>query len=152
MLINKKTGISTYIDISKTISIISSELSSYLADEIEELNVSSYQFRDGMNNALSFIFSGLINKKESILAYPDTIPGFTVMVFKKENIESEKKVNQDLFDDFDESGALNSVFSRFMGKNSNKVLVIENTDIIFAMFPVADTKKNLKDLGLYITF
>lgn len=93
MLISKKTGLTTFKDTSKVISLISVDLSHYLSEEIEELNVSSYLFRDGLNNALSFVFNSLQSKKENILVYPDTIPGFTVMVFKKEDIIIDSELN-----------------------------------------------------------
>lgn len=143
-------------DLQKLIQQISTELSNYLAEEIEELNVSSYLFRDGLNRALSFVIESALEKKESILVYPESIPGFTLMMFKKNpviKLKSELKVESvNNIKELSEQNAMNTVLSNFMAKNDNRVLVIENDDIVFALFPVSDTKKNLKELDLYITY
>lgn len=153
---SKITGIDTKIDLQKTVHLIASELSSYLAEEVEELNVSSYLFRDGLARAINYTLTSALERNESILVYPESLPGFTLMLFKKQLVtssgvtEESKEVSE--LKSISEKNALNCVLESFMAKNDNKVLVIENNDILFALFPVSDTKKNLKELDLYITY
>lgn len=47
---------------------------------------------------------------------------------------------------------LDNVISRFFNKNQQKVILLETDDMLFSLFPVADTEKNLKEMELYITF
>jgi regulator of extracellular matrix RemA (YlzA/DUF370 family) len=83
------------------------------------------------------------------------VPGFTLMVFKKVVVTQDTTlvdIERSPVKEVKEAEVLDSVISRFFGKNNQKVLIIENNDIIFALFPVADTRKNLRDLELYVTF
>lgn len=131
------------------------DISIFLGEEIEELNVSSHVFRSGMERSLSRIMNALVKQSQPVVIFPDSVPGFTLMVFKKTVIPQNVELlntQRNPAKEVREAELLDSVISRFFNKNNQKVLIIENTDVIFALFPVADTRKNLRDLELYVTF
>ena len=145
----------TFDDIQKTSSMLSNDISIFLGEEIEELNVSAYNFRVGMERSISRVMNSIVKQEQTILVYPDSIPGFTLMVFKKKIVNtliSPINVERNPVKEMNEAKILDGVISRFFSKNQQKVLMIENNDIIFALFPVSDTRKNLKELELYITY
>jgi len=153
--IKKQNNFSTFENLNKTVSFLANDISVFLGEELEELNISSYVFRNSIERALSKVLNSLIKQEQPIVIFPDSIPGFTLMVFKKvilnKNVDPIN-IKRNPTKEIEEAKILDSVISRFFSKNHQKVLVIENSDIIFALFPVADTRKNLKELGLYITF
>lgn len=155
-LIHKGNEMSSFDDIQKTAFYLSNDICLFLGELIEELNVSSYVFRTGMERSLVRVLNSLFHKKEQVVVYPDSIPGFTLMVFKKgETVNSEAKkafLPRSPVDEVKEFDLMEKVINKFFVKNNQKVLVIENKDLTFALFPVADTKKNLKAMELYITF
>ena len=71
-----------------------------------------------------------------------------VEIVQTEGVLVERNANQEMA----EFSVLNSVMNRHFSKNKQKILLIENDDLLFALFPVADTRKNLKELDLYITY
>lgn len=153
--VKKLNNFSTFENLSKTISFLSNDISIFLGEEIEDLNVSSYVFRSGVDRALSRIMNSLVKQEQAVVIFPDSVPGFTLMVFRKIAIPVNVNlinVDRNPAKEVKEAEVLDSVISRFFNKNHQKVLIIENTDIIFALFPVADTRKNLRDLEMYVTF
>lgn len=154
-LVKKQNNFSTFDDLSKTVSFLANDISVFLGEELEELNVSSYAFRAGVERALSRVLNSLVKQEQPIVIFPDSVPGFTLMVFKKVVIDKNilpVEIERNPVKEMKEAQLLDNVISRFFNKNHQKVLIIENSDVIFALFPVADTRKNLKELELYITF
>lgn len=156
-LIRKGNGMSSFDDMQKTAFYLANDICIFLGELIEELNVSSYIFRTGMERSLVRVLNSLVHKKEPIVMYPDSIPGFTLMVFRKPDLiepdNSEKAfLPRSPVDEVKEFELIEKVINKFFVKNNQQVLVIENNDLTFALFPVSDTKRNLKAMELYITF
>jgi len=154
-IIKKINNINSFDDIDTTAYQLAKEISKYLSDEIEELNVYSHIFRDGMEKCFCRVINTLQKQPQSVVIFPDSIPGFTMMVFKKTIMKKTNHPNtKDHTKEFisNELNLLESIMNRFFVKNSQKILLIENNDFLFAMFPVADAKKYLKEMGLYILF
>ena len=156
--IKKENKFDTFADLAETTKMLSSDISKFLSDELDELNISSYLFRNGMDRCLGRMLTALIRNTHPVVIFPDSVPGFTMMVFKKPHFVNNRnetpavKPKRNPVEELNQSQAIDSVVGKFFDKNKQKVLIIENKDIIFALFPVADTKKNLKDMDLYITF
>lgn len=154
-VIKKENKLNTFADIQKTANTLSQDIAEFLGDEIEELNVYSHLFRSGLERNLLRVLSALYKQNQPVVIYPDSIPGFTMMAFKKtvpESTPQDVKIPRNPIEEVKESQVLDSVINRFFNKNQQKVMLIENEDILFALFPVADTRKNLKEMELYITF
>lgn len=154
-LVKKQNPFSSFEDLSKTASYLSNDISVFLAEEIDELNISSYTFRSGMERSLMRVLNSLVKQPQPVVIFPDSVPGFTMMTFRKSQLPEDvetAKVERNPVKEVRESQVLDNVINRFFAKNQQKVLLIENADVIFALFPVADTRKNLRDMELYITF
>lgn len=154
-LVKKQNKISTFENLNKTVSFLANDIAIFLGEELDELNVSSHIFRTGMERALSRVVGSLVKQVQPVVIFPDSVPGFTLMVFRKtempENVIAPN-IERSPLKEIKEAQVLDSVISRFFNKNQQKVLMIENEDVIFALFPVADTRKNLKEMELYITY
>ena len=154
-IIKKKSEIKSFADLNKTASFLAHDISSFLSEEIDELNVYSYIFRSGMERCLMRMLHSLEKQTQPVVIFPDSIPGFTIMVFKKsiETVEIESpKEKRNPVEEVKEMQVLDNVINRFFNKNQDKVILLETEDILFALFPVADTRKTLKAMELYITF
>jgi hypothetical protein len=156
-IIKKENNFNTFDNLHKTASVLAQDIANFLGEEIEELNVFSHLFKSGLERNLLRVLSSLYKQPQSIVIFPDSIPGFTVMVFKKTAPETQEflndvKISRNPTEEIKESQALDSVINNFFTKNKQKIMLIENEDILFALFPVADTRKNLKEMELYITF
>lgn len=81
--VKKLNNFSTFENLSTTIYILAKDISIFLGEEIEELNVSSHVFRSGMERSLSRIMNALVKQSQPVVIFPDSVPGFTLMVFKK---------------------------------------------------------------------
>lgn len=155
-IIKKKSEIQSLADINKTATFLAHDISNFLSEEIDELNVYSYTFRTGMERCLNRVLTSLEKQVQPVVIFPDSIPGFTMMVFRKAvqaNLELEiPKEKRNPVEEVKELQVLDNVISRFFNKNQQKVILLETEDMLFSLFPVADTRKNLKEMELYITF
>lgn len=154
-IIKKQNSFNTFEDIAKTATQLSKDISLFLSEEIDELNISAYVFRSGMERSVTRVLNALYKQPQPVVIFPDSVPGFTIMAFKKVQppVQPEsKKVNRNATEEIKEIKALDTVIAKFFAKNQQRVMIIENTDLIFALFPVADTRKNLKEMELYIRF
>ena len=155
--IKKENAFETFADLHESCKKLSHDISVFLGQEMEDLNISSHLFRTGMERYLYRVLAAILKNSQSIIIFPDSVPGFTLMVFKKTDLgnlpdEEKPKLKRNSTEEINQSQAIDSVISKFFDKNKQKVLLIENTDAIFALFPVADTKKNLKSMELYIIY
>ena len=133
---------------------LSQEIAKYLSAEMDELNVYSHIFRSGLEKCFSKVFQVLIKQPHKVHIFPDTIPGFTLMVFRKTINTIECKpvdLKQKPLSDR-ELNALEPIIDKFFEKNQQKILLVDTNDLLFAMFPITDTKKYLKEMELYITY
>lgn len=148
---HKTISLSSATDIKKMSSAISLDISNYLSEDIEELNVYSYEFKSGLERCVSRVLTSLYKQKEKIVLFPESIPGFTLVIFKKiiptDVINSSIELNS-----INELPVLKKVMDNFFKKNKQKVLIIDTNDILLALFPIGDTRKNLKEMEMYITF
>lgn len=154
-IIRKQNDISTFEDMNKTAAILAQDISAFLSDEIDELNVYSYMFKSGIERCILRVLNGLYKQPQPVVIFPDSIPGFTLMAFKKTVLEIKEEIKpmkRAPLEEIKEVQVLDTVINRFFAKNQQKVILIDNQDLLFALFPVADTRKNLKAMELYITF
>ena len=153
-VIKSINDIDSLADIKQTAYYLSSDISKFLSNELEELNIYSYAFRSGMERCLVRVLEALSKYEQSVVIFPESIPGFTMMVFKKNEFQKPKELKSKKNNDFlpQEFKVLDSVIGKFFEKNQQKVLLIENRDLLFALFPVSDAKKHLKAMDLYIVF
>lgn len=154
-IIRKKSDISTFEDMSKTATVLAQDISAFLSEEIDELNVYSYTFKSGIERCILRVLNNLYKQVQPVVIFPDSIPGFTLMAFKKTIVEMKdepKALKRAPLEELKEIQVLDTVINRFFAKNQQQVMLIDTRDLLFALFPVADTRKNLKEMELYVTF
>lgn len=157
-LVKKAHSLRTFEDISNTAEKIAEDLSVFLKADIDELNISSHLFKSGMHRYVSRVLNALFRNPKPIAIFPDSVPGFTLIVFKKDvsapQVQARtEKEKRNPVQEVKQSEAIEGVMSKFFNQQNNKqkILVIENEDMIFGLFPVADTRQNLKIMDMYIT-
>lgn len=136
------------------------EVVNYLSSEIEELNVSSYIFREAIKKSIYKLLENLDISNVPVLISADTIPGFTSIVYKKKVKENEFVSHnlKEKLKEIEEKKPITSaqeeitfsIIRRYLETNNKKIFVVDSEKIHLVLFPVEDTKKNLKELDLYI--
>lgn len=133
---------------------IAVEVTFALADQVDELAVCNSEFRMGLHRVARWTLTTLFRRAERCVVVPDAIPGYTVMAFKKPtalSARSNGETGEALAQEGAEASATALIVERFLAKANHQILVIEAPDVLLTLFPVADLRKNLRDLGFYIT-
>lgn len=134
-------------------SILAFEVGQVLSEEMDDLNVTSSLFRAGMERCFSRALSAMLAKEQSLFIFPDAIPGYTMLAFKKAVVVAKPiKTARDPLDEPQEMKVIETMFDRFFQRNRHKVLLIDSIDLIIVLFPFSHLRKSLKEMDLYITF
>ena len=142
---------------------MSSAVLSMLAESLDDINANNIELRAGMNKCLRRLLSMTAQKQERVVFFHEAIPGFTVLAVKKEGwgettaparAPTTKKAGPpapvpaaSLDQARDE--AVQAVIAAYVGRTGNRVLAIEGTDVVLVLFPVADLKRNLQEMGFF---
>lgn len=136
---------------------LSNDLAVALAERVEEISTSNPDFRAGLYRAfLRVLTLAKRQTDQDVMLFPEAVPGFTVLLYKKEPLSVTWKTEgkEPALDDPRKSPAMAAsaaVIDAFVARTKNRVLVIESTDALFVFFPADDIKRNLKDMDLYHT-
>lgn len=121
----------------------------FLTHEVEIDYIFKYrkEFEIDCKKSLKKIFKEISNQENNFLIFPDIIPGFTTISYKK-NIEKFKIKNTlDLnkLQNNSENLIFNTVLESFFKKNNNTVLVINSNDLLLAFCPVSNFDEYMKE-------
>ena len=133
------------LNIETVASKLAVEVAFLLSEQIDELNVNNSEFRVSLKNVCMWVLNSTLKREEKCIIFPDCIPGFTVMCFKRNSIESDGS-SVDI-STTPQGQAIALIIDRFLGKSDGVVLILEAKDFIITLFPVSDLKNNLKLLG-----
>lgn len=135
-----------------------SDVSSALAEAVDELRTYDTEFRTGLDRAWRYVLQRAAAQSEPVLFFNEAIPGFTLMMFKKDaggvlssGWEGGSETDTSPPCDTPEAAAAGAVIDQFVGRTGARVMVVEGDDVLFVFFPVTDLKKNLKEMGFYLT-
>lgn len=145
-----------YGDLMSIAKQIANDVCIAVALEVEDINTNAYEFRSAIESTTSRILQHLEKSSERIGIYEEALPGFTLMVIKKEDGQilptekpkEEKKQRRVSSLAFDTASLL---IQNFMNKTKRSILSIEHDHILVLMFPVSDTRKHLKTLGIELS-
>ena len=146
---------SAKLDVDSVANKMAVEISFVLSDQIEDLDVYKSDFRQTLQKLCKWAVTGLVAHSERCVIFPDCVPGFTLMGFKKDGLIPETQTS-DLETDSTtamthvESSAIALLIEKFLGRSSGMCLVIDCEDLLITLFPVPDMRKNLKMLGFEI--
>ncbi len=140
----------------KVVDDLVNSVTSFLICELDVVSFHKYKrnFEVDCKKALNNIFFALFAKESSFLIFPDIIPGFTTMVYKKNkkyfNLENKKALVAPTREAINFSGkTMNNLFSSFFEKNNQLVLLVESEEVLMMFCPVSDLDKYLKELEVY---
>lgn len=142
-----------YGDLNSISKQIANDVCIAVALEVEDMNTNAYEFRSAIESTTSRILQHLDKSSERIGIYEEALPGFTLMVIKKDDgpvlptekpkeNKKQKKVSSLVFD------TASLLIQNFMNKTKRSILSIEHDHLLIVMFPVSDTRKHLKALGI----
>lgn len=141
-------------DVEATASWVSSAVITMLHDADEDLDTSDRRFRQGVQSCFHRVLVLLASKKEKIVFLNEAVPGFTVLSIKKEgwgdkpSTPAEPPVSVPTPElDEDRADAVNRIISAYVQRTGKRVLMVEGRDIVLIMFPVADLRRNLEEMG-----
>lgn len=147
---------------------------SRLAEDLEDLNATS-AFRTGFQRCCAKLLLASSTREERVLFFHEAIPGFTVMLVKREGwsldatatpprrrrtsvklppapgSEVSQAASEPEENEWDQAHrqVVEQVISTFVSRTGNRVMSIEAQDVIVLLFPAADLKKNLQDMGFW---
>lgn len=138
---------------------------SRLAEDIEDFHASA-AFRTGFQRCCAKFLSTAASREERVLFFHEAIPGFTVMVVKREgwnldenapvrprksSLRKDQEAGKPGTEDWEtaRSQVVEQVIGSFVARTGNRVLTIEAQDVVVILFPAADLKKNLQDMGFW---
>lgn len=163
----KVIDINPFDDMELSAQLLAKEVASMLKAEVEELNIFSHIFRSALERSIKRMLWDAKKNMLPINIYPETIPGFSLFLLRKnivqdgveENTKEEikeldKKLSvKETSNPFrsKEKDVVKSVMNTFFERNQGKVIWIEFENIMMMMFPVSDTRDNLKKMELYFT-
>ena len=140
-------------DLDIVASRIAVEVTFALSEQVEELNVYSSAFRMSVHRLARWILVSLLESQERCVVVPDGLPGFTAMGFKRPQFDlTGRKLEHEapsLERGSVEREAASMIMQNFLDKSQAQVVVVECRDALLALFPVADTRANLKKLGFF---
>lgn len=155
-----------------------SHVSVRLGSDVEELATYATEFRVGLQRALSAVITAAVRHPTSIGFFNEAVPGFTVMVYKKEwppagaakAVEAAEGAETGPMNGANPAGhepastqmtglasddpgvrAAGVIIDQFFRRTGNQVLIAECEDALLVFFPVSDLKRNLKEMGVYHT-
>lgn len=155
--IQKKRQRKAFQDLEDTANALSADVAFALALEVDDLRTQKAEFRQGMQRAFMRVLQAATQNPKQVVVFNEAVPGFTLMLFKKnaEPFEGEGTPvwSIDAHDDDSaspEAQATAVLSQQFFQRTRNRVLSVETPDALFVFFPVADLKKNLKEMGFYL--
>lgn len=146
-------------DFDKAATLLGQDVSTALGEHIDELSTYHHEFRVGMVRIFMRVLRMARDRQEQVLLFNEAVPGFTLMLFKKDaSPESWKEDAKELpseeameAESGPEIAAAGQVIAQFVHRTGDRVLTVESDDALFVFFPASDVKKNLKEMGFYLT-
>lgn len=144
-------------DFEKTADFLSQEIARFITEKEDDIIPNHVEFRKIMYRIFIKVLKMAAERAEPVFLLDDeTVPGFSVMLFKKTNytpVEKKEINEQDKHEEPQsiELKAASIIVSKFVERTGNSVITIETDDVVFIFFPSSDLKKNLDELGLSIS-
>lgn len=133
---------------------LAQDVSTVLAEQVEELSTYHHDFRMGMTRVFTRVLRLAHTRKEQVALFNEAVPGFTLLLFKKNPTswsfdgEASESVEEG---ESPEVAAASQVISQFVHRTGDRVLTVETEDALFVFFPASDIKKNLREMGFFYT-
>ena len=139
---------------------MSGAIISVLSETLDDLKTSETDFRVNFQRCCRRVLTTTAQREERVIFFHEAIPGFTVLVVKKEQWDEDvskskksEKIKSQLVQsehtNQERDEALNAIIGTYVNRTGNRVIAIEGNDVILVLFPVSDLKKNLQEMGFW---
>lgn len=146
--------------------LLSNDIAVALAAELEELDTYHRGFRAALHRVFVRVLRMSHEKTERVVLFHEAVPGYTLMLFKKDDWEAAQgvvlksapasssgngKASPDAatLDATAEGRAASVLMGEYVQRTGKRVIVIEHVDSLFLFFPAADLRKNVRELGYF---
>jgi hypothetical protein len=131
-----------------------------LAEELEDFDGFDPAFRRGLQRAARRALLCVFRSEKRVVVLPEALPGYTFMAFKKEaqakgpakapaGAAAKALPACGAAEHSLEGQAAARIVGEYMKTMSDsRVIAIESADAVLALFPAADTRRNLREMGL----
>jgi len=126
---------------------------------VEDLNTGPSEFRGSLQRCCRRLLSASATRTERVIFFHEAIPGFTVLAVKKEGwgetasskktTKAQREVRATDPHEEERNQAVQAIIGSYVNRTGNRVLAIEGSDVVLILFPVADLKKNLEEMGFW---
>ncbi len=154
----KRRKLKSFEDLMRSSEQISVDVGIALGEYVDDLDTTNHEFKRGLYRVFLRVLTIARQKSEKVVVFHEAIPGFTMMLFKKEPLDDwaeqipSKAIEDDLSaptPDSPEGEAASMMINQFFKRTGNRVLMVETEDSLILFFPVQDVKKNLREMGFY---
>jgi hypothetical protein len=157
---------SVYGDLRQIAKQMAQDVMLALNAELDDIHFTGAAFRRAIESTTLRVMSHIDQSDERMGIYEEALPGFTVMAFKKADGPIQESTSPErnnlknahangagadglVRDESAEYQAASMLAEHFLTKSKQSIISIEHDHVLIVMFPVADTKKHLKTLGLW---
>lgn len=145
--IENQASILDITSIEKVSSWMASTIISKLHDDYDDLNI-NHHVRNTLKRCFNKVITLASKTEEKVLFYQDIIPGFTVMLIKKDGWSFNNLVLPENKSAIDSAQVkiVEEIISEFVSRTGSRVLLINAEDARVVLFPTSDLKKNLIEM------
>jgi hypothetical protein len=120
-----------------------------LSEVLDDAQTQQHQFRGALASTAARVMRHINLSPERIGIYEEALPGFTLMVVKKDDgpIEASERDTPFEVKETEDYAAAGLLIEQFMKKTQQRIISIEHSAVLLVLFPVSDTRKHLKVLG-----
>lgn len=138
----------------KTAEYLSQDITRFILERVEDAIPNTTDFKKIMYRIFLRVLRKGAERPEPVFLLDDeTVPGFSLMLFKKQDYQHISPNEIGMEEELDESPSIelkaaSIIVTKFVERTGNSVITIETNDVVFVFFPSSDLKKNLDELGL----
>lgn len=139
---HRRRFIHVFKDVEEGASLLAHDVSVALSERIEDLSVTQPEFKSGMVRVCARTLKMCQSHQESVVVFNEAVPGFTAIVFRQVGARALTAVEMEV---------VAALIQRFVSRTHDRVLTIHCNDALWLFLPALDMKKNVREMGFYIT-
>ena len=134
---------------------------SMLSEFVDDLAISG-DVRTSFQKCCRRLLCSAASREERVMFFHEAIPGFTVLLVKKEGwgqsvaspakaapkTKTSSRQNASQIEE-ERAEALEAIIGAYVNRTGNRVMSIDGSDVSLILFPVNDLKKNLQEMGFF---
>lgn len=150
LLRHKRRPVEMLVNVEEASALLAGDVAIALGEDVDELSTHQADFRQGIQRILRRLLKMVLSHEERVSFFNEAVPGFTLMVFKKEPLAVSGCAPLPREDLSSEMAAASVMIEQFFKRTGSRVLAVEGVDVVCVFFPATDVKRNLRELGFYL--